>query len=226
MTRTKVGHLECDGGDFYIPIGFVPDFFFAADLSPTNPMIHFWWERQQDDMATGSQEGTQINGADGVVTKHADDAGIQAYDSSGRRPEVGLWEASSATLTALSGNTLTITARTVTAPGTLCRGTTSGVDETGATVDREALFECVVTSGNTGASEPTWPVEVEGRVVDGSCTWELVVDQALGRYGYQGVLIADDINTNGQELFYLAIDCDNSVDHGDVDGWPGGVEDA
>jgi len=225
-TRSIVGHWLGDGGDVYIPVGFVPDFLLVINMLATNPIIYIWWERQEDDEASGYQEGMTIPGTGGTVDQLADDAGIKAYDTSARRPEIGNWAATSSTLTAISGTTLTIAARTATADGTLVRGTTSGVDATGAQVDREALFECVVTSGNTGSAEPTWPVQVGDQVVDGSVTWELVVDQAHSRSGYKGFLFADNINTNSEEFYFLAIQADDSIDFGDVEGWVGGVQNA
>lgn len=225
-TRTKTGHWTGDAGDVYIPVGFVPDFLLVVNMSATNPIVYAWWEAQQDDEASGYQEGFTIPGTGGTLDQLADAAGITAYNGSGRRPDIGTWEASSGTLTSIAGNTLTLTARTSTAAGTLCRGTLTGTDLLGASVDREAIFECVATSGNTGSTEPSWPVEVGGQVVDGSNTWELVTDSVInhGRYGYQGFLFADNINANSNEFYYLAIQSDDQEDHGDCDGWPSGIK--
>ena len=212
--QMKVGHFEPDGAIVYLPIGFVPDLFLLVEVGATNPMIYIWFERQEDDEASGSQEGVQINGADGVVTLLGDAAGIIAYDAAANAPTIEEW-------TQARGNAAT--ARTSTAAGTLIKGTVaSGVIGDGSPVDRSAIFECV-TAGTSAATEPVWPEEVGAQVVDSSVVWELVVDQPLKRVGYQGVTISATPQTNGQEMYYAAFEADRSKDHGDVDGWPSGV---
>jgi hypothetical protein len=222
MSKINVGHYEQDGGIIYLPLGFIPDFFLCVDFhTSTNIIFYYWWERMEDDQAANAQEGISV--AEGVTARMGDDAGIAAYDTGSEQPPIGVWAASSGSFTARDGSTsVTKSARSATAHGTYIYGSTSGSDENGNTVDQSAIFELVTSSGNTGSSEPTWPVEIGGQVADGSNVWEKV-NAATLRGGYQGVQIEDDIQTNGQEMYYLAILADKVTDHGDVDGWTNGV---
>ena len=213
-TRIKAGHFEPDGAIIYLNIGFVPDFFLMAEMGATNPPIYIWWERQEDDEASGSQEGISIVGGSSNFTKLADAGGITAYDSSSMQ-SISDWAANTA-----------YTGRTATAHGSYAKGTTSGTDVDGSPVDREAIFECV-TAGTSGSSEPTWPVETgQNSASDNGVIWQKVSDVALGRTGYQGVTIAAALMTDGQEMYYLALGADSVEDHGDVVGWTGGVQGA
>jgi hypothetical protein len=110
------------------------------------------------------------------------------------------------------------TARTTTAEGSFCRPTNS------STTDRDAIFECT-TGGTSGSTEPTWPDAIGGTVLDSTPIWERV-NKVFGRSGYQGLQIEDNIQTDGQEMYYLAIQADESIDHGDVTGWASGVYDS
>lgn len=225
--RMKCGHFEPDGGLIYLPIGFVPDLFLMAEIGATNPIFYIWWERQQDDQATGSQEGTKIAGAAGTFDKLADAGGIVAYDSGSQLPVIGRWRAAQTTLLDKAGTAIpAFAAKSATAHGTYCIGTTSGTDVDGADVDRDAIFECVAgTAGTTGATEPAWPVEIgQNSALDGSTIIWQKVNAPLIRGGYQGVRIAAAITTNGQEMYFAAFQEDGaSEDYGDVDGWTGGI---
>lgn len=230
MARIAVGHFLGDTGIVYLPIGFVPDYFRMADIdsgtSNAAVCLFEWFERLEDDEASQSQEGWALGfSTAGYTTLLADDAGITAYDTAAGLPFIGVWRASdTSVLDKAGGNATSLVARTATVHGTYIIGTTSGTDSTGQTVDRDAIFECI-TAGTTGSSEPTWPVEIGEQVTDNSCAWERV-NVPLGRIGYQGVCIQDNIQSNTHEYYYLAIDADASVDHGDVDGWAGGVKGA
>lgn len=215
--QIKVGHYEADDALINLPLGFIPDVFDMDELTTANPDHVRWYRAQQADEASANRQGVITNGADGVITRLSAGNGITAYDTSSQRPAIGIWEASSATIDERDGTSLTITARSVTAPGTYVNPTV------GSDQDRQAIFECVAVSGNTGATEPTWPDSIDENVVDGSVTWKRV-DVSLQRGGYQGVIIATALNTNGQEWYYEAKQADQSVDHGDVDGWTDGID--
>lgn len=215
----RVGRWEADGGDVNIPCGFVPDYVRVVEVGETNPNIYEWFERQEDEDASASQEGNILTGSTGVVTQSADDAGIKAYDTGSQFPasgtgagQISQWAASTS-----------YTARTATAAGSYIKGTVGATTDTGQVVDREAIFECV-TGGTSGASEPTWPSRIGGQVLDSTPVWEMV-NTATFRGGYQGFVVADDIQTDSRIYHYLALKADDSVSHGDVDGWPSGVDD-
>lgn len=208
MNKIKVGHFEPDGSDIFIPVGFVPDYVRIEEVGQaTNPNIITWFKAQETDEATGSQEGQLLTGSTGVVTKNADDAGLQAFDTGSQAPTVTEWSESGSTAA---------TARTATAAGTYFKPTVS------SDTDRSAIFECV-TAGTAAATEPTWPDAVGGQVTDGTVVWERV-DKSLERQGYQGFKVADNLMTNGTEMYYIAFQSNQSIDHGDVDGWTGGVD--
>ena len=215
MDQVKVGHWTADGGNVNIPLGFVPSYFMFMNIGEgTNPSKYEWWSSQQTDEAAQSQEGTIITGSSGVITLSADDAGITAYDTGTEGPEVLAY-------TTTVGDAAT--ERTNTKPGSFVKPSTTGVIADGSDADRSLIFECV--GEGTAVAEPTWPTAVGAQVTDGSGgnTFELVVEPT-GRAGYQGVIIADNIQTNGQECYYLAISAGRDVDHGDVDGWVDGID--
>ena len=217
MSRIKTGHYEADDGLINLPVGYIPDIFDMDEVGTTNPDHIRWYRSQESAEASGSQEGMITNGADGVITKLGDGGGITAFNTGSQTPPIGIWEATSATIDTRDGTTLTITARTADAPGTYLNPTV------GSAQDRQAIFECVAVSGNTGATEPTWPDSIGENVVDGSVTWKRV-DKSLQRGGYQGVIIAAALNTNGQEWYYEAKQADQSVDHGDTASWIDGTD--
>jgi len=208
--KMQVGHYEADDGDVYLPIGFKPSLFLLASMV-TNPVLYLWWGQQYTDMASQSKEGIILVGGSASAL-NADDAGIQSYDSASQKPTITEWSSGA-----------TVVARTATTPGTYYRATATGVDDNGLIVDRSAIFECVAST-TTASTEPVWPSQI-GDVgpSDNGVYWEKVDDVALRRVGYQGVLVADDLNSNGEEMFYAAWLCDE-VDLGDVDGWTGGIK--
>ncbi len=215
--NVRTGHWEADGGDVNVPIGFVPDYVKVVDINGGSTIFYHWFERMEDDLASGSQEGISDTG--GTKALLADDAGIKAFDTGSVGPAAGTgagqiseWAASTA-----------YTAKTGTARGSFVKGTVGALTNTGQVVDREAIFESVV-GGTSGSSEPSWPTAVGDQVLDSTPIWELVVDVAVDRKGYQGFVVADNLQTNGREYFYLALKADDSVDHGDVDGWPNGTD--
>lgn len=208
VNQIIVGHYEQDGGLIYLPLGFVPDYLKLVDFhTDTNIIIYEWFRRMQLDQSTGKQEGFSIT--EGVTANLADDAGITAYDTGSQGPTVTTWTSTVAT---------NATARTATAHGTYVRPTTD------SSTDREAIFECV-TAGTSSGTEPTWPAAIGEQVTDGTVVFERV-NVSREQIGYKGVCIQDDIQTDGQEMYFLAIKADDALDYGDVDGWTGGIEGA
>lgn len=217
MNKIKTGNFIADGSLINLPVGFIPDYFQMHDVGEgTNPNMVQWFRRQQQVQGTGEQEGMLTTGSSGVVTLLADAGGITAYSASSQRPQIGIWEASSVTVDTRDGTTLTVVARTATAPGTYINPTV------GSVTDRQAIFECV-TAGTTDSAEPTWPVSIGANVTDNSMVWQRV-DVSLQRGGYQGVIIAGALMTNGREMYYLALQSNWDVTHGDVDGWTNGID--
>ena len=220
----RVGHFLGDGGDVHIPIGFIPDYFRLCDLdgvtSNVDVTIHEWFERMEDDEATARRAGWGMGFATlGYLNLHGDGAGITAYDTGSVSPASGTGAGQLAQWVASTS----YTARTATARGSFVKGTVSATNNLGQVVDREAIFECV-TGGTSGTTEPSWPSAVGGQVLDSTPVWELVVDVPVKQQGYQGVTVAAEIAVSDHECYYLAIRAHDSVDHGDVDGWPSGVD--
>lgn len=208
--KYSTGAFEADGAIIHVPVGFIPDYVLLMDLhTNTNIVLYHWWKNQEDEMATGLQEGISVT--EGVTARLADDGGIVAYNTGSDDPTI--IEYSAAT---------TPTARTATAVGTFVRPSTSGSTEDGLTADREALYECVTSTGAV-VTEPSWPVSIGGQVTDdGSNVWEHVVP-AKRRIGYEGFTIAAALMTDARFYFYNALLADKSVYHGDVVAWPSGV---
>jgi len=209
-TQIKVGHWEADGGLVNIPLGFVPNHIRIVQFdSNTNIMVYEWFKAQESNEASGSQEG--ISYAEGVTANLADAGGITAYNTGTEGPTVTSWTTSVSTAA---------TAKTATAPGTYVK---PAVSTSLNAADRSAIFECV-TAGTGSATEPTWAtVEIGGQILDGSTVWERV-NTPTGREGYQGVVVAAGIQTDGDECYYVATLSHDDVDHGDVNGWTSGIE--
>ncbi|KKM81435.1 hypothetical protein LCGC14_1329740, partial [marine sediment metagenome] len=168
MNQIKVGHYEADDGLINLPLGFIPDVFDMDELTTSNPDHVRWYRRQQIDEASASRQGVITNGVDGVITRLSSGNGITAYNASSQRPAIGIWESSNSTIDDRAGNTITIVARTATAPGTYVNPTVS------SDADRQAIFEAVTVGGNTGSTEPTWPDAVGENVTDGNIVWKRV----------------------------------------------------
>lgn len=213
MNKIKVGHFEPDGGLINLPLGFIPDRFDMDEVGTTNPDHVRWYRSQEQDEASGSQEGMITNGADGVITKLADAGGITAYETGVQTPTIQEWTEARATAA---------TARTATAPGTYIKATVGASNDVSGIADRGSIFECV-TAGTGASTEPTWPTADGENVTDNSVVWQKV-NVNLQRGGYQGVVIAAALMTNGQEIYYEAVQSNQSVDHGDVDGWTDGID--
>lgn len=216
MNQIVVGHFEPDGSLIYLPIGFKPDYFELCEAGATAPLLHRWWGRMEQDGPSAAMDGIQDD-ADGTLSPMATGEGFAAYGAEQATPIIYAWSASGTTMTERDGaGTTTIAARTAGAHGTYICPTTDSDTE------REAIFECVTASGNTAATEPAWPAEIGGKVADTNNVWERV-NVAEGRGGYDGIRISADLMTNSEECYYLAIQADNVIDHGDVAGWTGGI---
>jgi hypothetical protein len=211
MNQIAVGHYEQDGGLVYIPIGFIPDYLLLCDLGADTAIVFYhWWERQEDDEASGKQEGVSVT--EGVTANLADSGGITAYDTGTEAPTVNSWTTARSTAA---------TARTATANGTFIKPTTSGLLDTGEAADISLVFECV-TAGTGGSSEPAWNPSVGENTVDGSTVWECIPEPTV-RKGYKGVAVAAALQTDGQEMYYLGFQADSSEDLGDSGDWTDGV---
>lgn len=208
----RTGHWIADGGDVNIPLGFIPDFIHIVDINAGSTLYYDWFQRMESDLASGSQEGISDSG--GTKALLADAAGIKAYNTGTQSPTVNEWTSTRAT---------NATARSATASGTFLKATVGALNNVGQVVDREAIFECV-TAGTSSGTEPTWPSRIGGQVLDSDVRFEMVNEARL-RIGYQGVTVADDIQSDGRTYMYLALKAHDSVEHGDVDGWPSGVDD-
>ena len=214
--RIKVGHYEADNDLINLHLGFIPDVFDMDEVATSQPDHIRWYRQQEIAEADAAQGGMRTDGNSGQISKLSASNGIIAYDTSSQIPPIGIWEGSSGTIDTRDGVTLTVAARTSTAPGTYVNPTV------GSSTDRQAVFECV-TLGTTASSEPTWPDSIGENVTDGSMVCKRV-DVSLQRGGYQGVVISANLNTNGQEWQYEAKQADQSIDHGDVEGWTSGID--
>jgi len=202
----KVGQFVQDGGLVNLPLGFIPDYIELANRDLTNTVFIKWWRLMETDDISGSQEGISIDIA-GVPTDLADAGGITAYDTGAQSPTVTTWTTAVSTAA---------TARTATAAGTYVKPSVASAS------DRGSIYECV-TAGTGAATEPTWPDSDGEQVTDGSTVFEKV-NVSKQRTGYQGVVIAAAVQTNGQLMYYTALLADQSIVHGDVDGWTDGID--
>jgi hypothetical protein len=213
----QVGHFEPDGNVIYLPVGFRPSLFLLCEIGVTNPIFYIWWGQTEGDEASGSIDGIKIVGGSGTFDKLSDAGGFADYDTGSQGPTISQWVADTANVV-----------RTATAHGSYVKPTTSGTDDNGLVADREAVYECVAGSSDLkthATTEPTWPSQVGGQVIDDVLTWEKVDDAAIKRIGYEGIRIAGALMTDGQEMYYAAWLCVEK-DWGDVAGWTSGVYDS
>lgn len=204
--QIKVGQFIQDGGLVNLPLGFIPDYIELANRDLTNTVFTKWWRLMETNDISGSQEGIAIADGGGT-TDLADAGGITAYDTGTQIPTVTTW-------TKAVGDAAT--ARTATKAGTYVKPSVASDG------DRGSVFECV-TAGTSDSTEPTWPVVDGENVTDGTTVWKKV-NVSLQRGGYQGVVIAGAIQTDGQLMYYFALMADQSIVHGDVDGWTSGID--
>jgi hypothetical protein len=202
MDNIKVGNFTADGGIINLPLGFIPDYFQLHNVGEgTNPNMYQWFRAQEQVMATTMQEGIITTGTTGVITLAADDAGIIAYSTGSQAPTVDTWTKAVGDA-AVAGDYVK---PSVASPS-----------------DRGSIY-VMITAGTSDATEPIWPDADGGQILDGTCLWEKV-NVSKQRTGYQGVVIQDNIQTDGEENFYLALQATQSIDHGDVDGWTDGID--
>ncbi len=214
-----------DGSDIFLPIGFIPDYFRLCDINSaiTNNAVTIteWFAQMEQDEASGRQEGwTHDLATIAYITLNSNDQGISAFDTGSVSPAAG----EGAGQLSEWASTTSYVAKTATARGSFVKGTVGATNNIGGVVDREAIFENVGSTGNSGSTEPSWPTAVGDQILDSTPIWELVVDVPVKQGGYQGVAIRGEIQTDSHEFYYLALKSHDSVDHGDVDGWPSGVD--
>jgi hypothetical protein len=198
----KVGNFTADGGLINLPLGYIPDYFQLHNVGEgTNPNMYQWFRAQEQVMGTTMQEGMITTGTSGIVTLAAADAGIIAYDTGAEAPSIATW---------------TQTLADAAAAGAYFKASVA------SDADRGSIFE-LTTAGTGTAVEPTWP-EADGATVTDGTNVFTKVNVSKQRIGYQGVVIQDNIQTDGEENFYLALKAIQSIDHGDVDGWTDGID--
>ena len=208
----RTGRFISDGGDVSIPVGFIPDWLRIVEMSGGSAgIVMLEWFRQSEQIeASGAQEGFNVK--EGNTEDMDDGAGIVAYDTSGEAPTISDWTTTAST---------NATARTNFAAGTFVRPVAK---EGSVPADREAIYECVF-AGTGGSTEPTWNKGIGETTVDGTTIWE-AVREPLRRSGYKGFKFFGTEQTDGDSYYYIAIKSDEFNNHGDVDGWTGGVENA
>ena len=210
MPQIVTAHWTQDGSVVYIPFCFIPDWVRLVDFhTDTNIIFYEWYAMMETDQASGKQEGISIT--EGVTANLADSSGITAYDGEAAAPTVTTWTSSVSTAA---------TARSATADGTFVKPATTSKG------DKSAIFECV-TAGTSSGTEPDWDDDAPGigdQLTDGTTVFERV-NEPLARKGYEGICVAAALQTNGQEMYGIAVQADRSMDPGDVDGWTDGVAD-
>ena len=163
--------------------------------------------------ASGKQEGISIS--EGITANLGDGAGITAYDTGQQVPTILEW-------TQARGSAAVARNATPGQPGTYIKATVGAPDDVGGVADRGSIFECI-TDGTSDSTEPVWPTSDGENVTDSSTVWQKVnVD--LQRGGYQGIVVAAAIQTDGQEMYYHALQANWNVDHGDVASWTSGID--
>lgn len=207
--QCKIGKMISDGGAIKIKCGFVPDFvlMIARGASDGNAIIYTAFPKLMADL------GTPFDGwalTDGVDAEVASGSGIAEYDTASQGPTINTWS---------EDNANAAVARTATTPGTYIRPATASKG------NLNAVFECI-TAGTSSATEPTWPVEDGGTVLDGTVEFERVVVPTQKK-GYQGFSLPASLTgfADGNEGWFIAIEGDICEDMGDVTGWVSGIED-
>ncbi len=203
-----------DAGDVNIPIGFDAHHVRVIQITDSAPKIYEWFRLMEQEEASGSQEGLVDDGA-GTTGKLSDSQGITAYDAASQLPTIAEWTEAGANASS---------AKTVTARGSFFKATVGAVDDLGLVVDRSAIFEVVTTDSSGGSSEPVWPSVIGERVDSSGIIFERVVDVALERIGYMGIVFSSQINENSKNYYMIATEANDEVQLGDVDGWPSGVK--
>lgn len=209
MADIRGGKFISDGGDVYIPVGFIPDYVRVTKLGGDTAVEFFEWLRYSEaNESAGKQDGISVK--EGVTAEMNENLGIAAYDSSGEAPTITPW-------TQAVGSAAS--ARTNTADGTFVKPV---ADRGSNPPDRELMFECI-TAGTSGATEPTWNRGIGETTLDGTTLWECVREPRR-RYGYKGFFFDETEQTDSDIFYYVAMKFDEFVDHGDVDGWTNGIE--
>lgn len=200
--QIKTGRFTPDGStDIALPLGFIPDYIRFEEVGEaTSPNVITWFRQQESD-ATGDRAGQYLTGTSGVITKLGDGVGISAYDSGSEGPTVTTWTKAVGDA-AVAGDYVK--------------------PSVASDADRGSIF-VMITAGTSDATEPIWPDADGEQILDGTCLWEKT-NVSKQRIGYQGVLVANEILTNSEEMYYIAYQADQAVNHGDTDGWTSGVD--
>lgn len=204
MSQIHIATFIGDGAAVYLPIGFIPDYFFMADVGDDKATVFYHWFKLLEDISYTYADGVKVT--EGVTDSLADGSGIESYNTTANAPTVTTWSAS-ASPTARSGST----------HGSYYRPT-----RTGGKGDFSAIFECIAGT-TTGSSEPSWPKDPGGTVVDNDVTWQRVDDDVpMSRVGYQGIAL-DVAPDDSHYCCTLSVQADKVENWGDLVDWSGGV---
>lgn len=194
------GHFIANGNAVNIDIGFIPDKFTAWEgMEETNPTRHVWYREQANTANANAQYGIQINGADGVITKHAAATnGFAEYDTGADRviiespaPGVGDVEAAISDWAASTA----ATARSASAIGTCVRPTTKN----------GFVYECTGTgTTNDTEGEPTWPTTLGDSVTETDGVIWTCREERTVRGGAKGLTLGATGSTDGDEWTWEA----------------------
>ena len=204
-----------DGNAVIVDCGFIPSFaIMFEDTEGTSPDIFFYSKIWHDDE---SLYALKLTGTSGVVTRMTTTAtGLDEYetvlegvwvpspsggDDQFRIPETysSTQDYSSTYTQSQTGNTVTCTARTAAAAGTIIRPTT-----------RNGFVYELATASTTGGTEPTWPTTIGTTVSDaGGNVWTCRAEK-VGKHGCQGLKVGATAQTDGD--FTTLVAFKSSVD--------------
>ena len=193
-----------DGNQKRVDLGFIPEKVqvIINFLTGENPNVYEWCPWMEDEstalygiLNTGSTGVLSIptTAATGISKLDAEYAGVLVPAPDGGADVFMIPENYSTTQDYSStytqtgtGDTVTCTARTASAPGTIVRPTT-----------RNGFVYELATSTAAGTTEPTWPTTLGETVTDGGANvWTCREEQVYTR-GAQGIIIGATTQTDG-----------------------------